>query len=87
MIFNSLQVYSPNASLTGAIFVENVPTISSSASFSLVARVLLGASSDASESKIILSIGMLNAFKAANCSSLFGYPIMMKPFISSSFPK
>lgn len=39
-----------------------------------------------SESKIYLSIGILKAFKAANCYSLWGYPIKIYPLISSSFP-
>lgn len=68
----SLQVYSPNAYLTGPIPAENRATCSSSASLSLLARFLFGFYSVLSERINNLSIGMLNCFKALSCSSLLG---------------
>jgi len=77
----SLLISSPKASLTGPIAAVKRPTCSSSASFNRFCKFLFGASSTLSESMISLSMGILNCFKAFNCSSLFGYPIMMYPLI------
>lgn len=81
-----MKFYSPTPSLTGPIAVKKFATCSISESVNLFERVLKGFYSVLSESRISLSIGILYAFNAANCYSLWGYPTKIYPLISFNLP-
>ena len=83
----SLHIYYPKASFTGPIAALNKDTCSNSASFNLFCKFLFGFYSVLSDKIRSLSIGILNCFNAFNCSSLFGYPMIIYPLISFNFPK
>lgn len=81
-----LNTYYPRAYFTGPIAAIKLVSCYIYDPVSLFDKVLKGFYSELSDSKINLSIGILNAFRAASCYSFWGYPTRMKPFISSNLP-